>query len=633
MADNTRARRLDWLTASVQATYGAGLLSARQRDALIAALSQLSGKASADLESYKRTLEYLALVPAWSSRWQRFYFQESVNRFITIEPRAGLFLQGQLRTSPLLFFSHVIDGLLQDANRLAGVRHELFGEDIGAGLRSLNPGLASGLMSSAPEQGESFNPDGIYVLPETVSNLPPVAGILTAGEGNLLSHVQLLARNFGIPNVVVDESLIPRLHQWNGRQVVLAVSLRGSVRLADAATVPQRLFRKDQDDPEVLIRPDVNKLDLDRNGPILLSSLRAGDSGRSVGPKAARLGELHHHFPQTVADGLAIPFGAFKELLSQPYRDSGLSVFQWMVRQYRSMDTLPRRSQAHEKAVENFRQQLHQWIENTDPGVEFRAHLRAAMDDVFGKEGTYGVFVRSDTNVEDLPGFTGAGLNLTVANVVGFENIIKAISQVWASPFTKRAFAWRQSRMAQPEHVYPAVLLLRSIPADKSGVLVTQDIETGDSRWFSVAVNEGVGGAVDGQAAESLRVHLDSGAVKLLAQATSTVKGLVNPKGGIDKVPVNDTDHILTTEEIAQLIDFVNGLPRRFPVVVDADGQPAPADVEFGFHDNKLVLFQIRPFLESKQVHANKYLRSLDSTLRRLDQVIVRLDRPPGGQS
>ena len=47
-----------------------------------------------------------------------------------------------------------------------------------------------------------------------------------------------------------------------------------------------------------------------------------------------------------------------------------------------------------------------------------------------------GVFVRSDTNVEDLPGFTGAGLNLTVFNVVGFDNIVKAISEVWASPYT-----------------------------------------------------------------------------------------------------------------------------------------------------------------------------------------------------
>ena len=59
----------------------------------------------------------------------------------------------------------------------------------------------------------SFRADGIYLLPETVSDLPPVAGILTAGAGNPLSHVQLLARNLGIPNVAVDPALLPELRR------------------------------------------------------------------------------------------------------------------------------------------------------------------------------------------------------------------------------------------------------------------------------------------------------------------------------------------------------------------------------------------------------------------------------------
>ena len=56
--------------------------------------------------------------------------------------------------------------------------------------------------------------------------------------------------------------------------------------------------------------------------------------------------------------------------------------------------------------------------------------------------------------------------------------------------------------------------------SDKSGVLVTQDIDTGDRTIVSVAVNEGLGGAVDGQAAESLRIPLDGSPVRVLATAT-----------------------------------------------------------------------------------------------------------------
>ena len=73
--------------------------------------------------------------------------------------------------------------------------------------------------------------DGIYLLPETVSELPPVAGILTAGAGNPLSHVQLLARNLGIPNVAVDPALLPELRRHDGKRIVLAVSPAGLVEI------------------------------------------------------------------------------------------------------------------------------------------------------------------------------------------------------------------------------------------------------------------------------------------------------------------------------------------------------------------------------------------------------------------
>ena len=73
--------------------------------------------------------------------------------------------------------------------------------------------------------------DGIYLLPETVAELPPVAGILTAGAGNPLSHVQLLARNLGIPNVAVDPALLPELRRHDGKRIVLAVSPAGLVEI------------------------------------------------------------------------------------------------------------------------------------------------------------------------------------------------------------------------------------------------------------------------------------------------------------------------------------------------------------------------------------------------------------------
>jgi hypothetical protein len=157
-----------------------------------------------------------------------------MQKLAEIEPLSMRFIQDQLRGSPLLLFADVLDELSGDAGKLAGVRHQFFGQDPGAVFTALNPGIARGVLHLPPvlSEVESFRPDGIYVLPETVSDLPPVRGIITAGEGNPLSHVQLLARNLGIPNTTVAEGFLPQLHEHEGAAVVLAVSPAGLVELS-----------------------------------------------------------------------------------------------------------------------------------------------------------------------------------------------------------------------------------------------------------------------------------------------------------------------------------------------------------------------------------------------------------------
>ncbi|MGD2138706.1 MAG: PEP/pyruvate-binding domain-containing protein, partial [Gammaproteobacteria bacterium] len=376
------------------------------------------------------------------------------------------------------------------------------------------------------------------------------------------------------------------------------------------------VFGEDTADPGTVIRPDLDKLDLEVREILSLDDLRAGDSGRTVGPKAAKLGELRHQYPDAVAAGVAIPFGVFREqVLDKPYGDSGKTVFEWMVEAYDRQQRLPENSPQRRAMAETFRAELYDLIAATRLDADFRADLRQALQAAFGPGEDYGVFIRSDTNVEDLPGFTGAGLNLTLPNVTGFDAIVAGIPRVWASPFTARAFAWRQSHMEHPEHVYPAVLLLRSVPNEKSGVMVTQDIDTGDRSVLSVAVNEGVGGAVDGQSAESLRIDTRDGSVRVLAMATAPWRRMPLPTGGVAKLPVSGKDSVLQPDEIRQLITLARELPQRFPAIIDDAGNPAPADIEFGFLDGRLQLFQLRPFLESRQARGSHYLNQMDQAL------------------
>ncbi|NOR25047.1 MAG: hypothetical protein GQ542_11770 [Desulforhopalus sp.] len=624
----TRRQRLQWLKASSHAVYGAGLISASQLKDIQDALTAIDLPATT-LTSYTETLAYLGRVPDWGTQWLRFHFQESVQKLAELESLVNRFSQDQLRGSPLFFYSHVLDSLQRDANKQVGFSHLFFNHTVDTGLRGLNPGLARGTLRLKPDDHfQSFDRHGIYLLSETIAELPPVAGILTANAGNPLSHVQLLARNLGIPNVIVDGSLIPALTAYKGQQVILAVSPAGSVQLVlDKGQLDQVFAR--QTTVMGRIRPDLEKLDLTSRHLIPLSQLRAADSGRIVGPKAANLGELYYQFPKAVADGLVIPFGVFRRLLDQPISGGGPTIFTWMEREYEEIQALAGGSVKAEQRLEAVRSRVEAYLLQADFDENFRHQLRQAMAKVFGPDGTYGVFVRSDTNVEDLPGFTGAGLNKTIANVVGFDNILAAIPKVMASPFSQRAFTWRQTLMEQPQHVYASVLLMRSVPADKSGVMVTLDIDTGDPAWLTIAVNEGVGGAVDGQAAESLRVHRQTGEVRTMAQATAPWRRVLNSSGGIAREQVRIPGRVLTPKEIKQLISLDHELPLRYPSIVDGRGNPAPADIEFGFVQGVLQLFQIRPFLESIQARSNKYLNDLDNGRQARLRKMVNLNEPP----
>ena len=202
-------------------------------------------KTTPRLIGYKADLEYAAQVPEWADRTIRFHFLQTVKRVAVIEPLIRRYIHDALRGSLLLSYSAILESLLADADQQLGVYNELFGRKVASGLRGLNAGLARGVLKFPRSDGnpENFDRDGIYVLPSTTEDLPPVAGIITAGKGNILSHVQLLARNLGIPNVAVEKRLLEQISSRQGQRVVLAVSSRGIVQLAEDGPGWQDVFR------------------------------------------------------------------------------------------------------------------------------------------------------------------------------------------------------------------------------------------------------------------------------------------------------------------------------------------------------------------------------------------------------
>ncbi len=610
----SRMIRLGWLRHHVTALYGSGLISERQNQAFQTEITGLLANASPAAGDYHAALRYLARVPQWAQRSLEFHFSGTVERWSVLTPLAGHLVPDRLRDSPLLVFSQVLDRLLADASRLAGISHKVFGSEINSSLRALNPGLSRGVLLLPPADGKPFRSDGIYILASTTQELPPVAGIITSGEGSSLSHVQLLARNMGIPNLVADAELLLALRGQIGESIVLAVSRRGSVTIERDSPKWDKVFGTAVAADHVKISADMNRLNLRDHAMYALRRVRAADSGRIVGPKAANLGELRSQYPDMVAPGLVIPFAVFRNHLNKPLYEGGPAVFDWMRSEYGRLKKISDAG-LRQKQTAAFLERLREWITTTDPGSAFRQQLHFTYGRVLGRHDDEGVFVRSDTNVEDLPGFSGAGLNLTLANVVGMESIVRAIQQVWASPFSERAYAWRQAHMAYPEHVYPAVLLLRSVASEKSGVMVTADVDSGDRNWLTIAVSEGVGGAVDGQAAEEIRVERNTGQVRLMAQASAPRKLQLLATGGGEKIAASGSEQLLSAAEIEQLRQFADDVEKRFSLPRDEIGKPMAADVEFGFVQEKLVLFQLRPFVESRRAKHSEVLITMDRQL------------------
>ncbi len=622
-----RTMRLAYVDQLAGLAYAAGFLSARELGAVVDETSQLRNSRTVTAIEYKHAVGYLARSLDWATGTVRGEFALVVERYAAVERKALGFVDAQLRGSLLLPLSQELSRLAADADRVLGASHVFLGEELSHGVRGLNSGVALGRLEVVPADAVEtrFDETKIYVLPATIPELRPVAGVLTLDEGNLLSHVQLLARNLGIPNAAVLPVLQARLSGAAGRRVFFAVTPLGRVLLKEPnglSAAERSLVEQGRQSGSQRIRLDTGRLRLDRTDPILLEDLRATASGVWVGPKAANLGQLAFYFPDKVAPGVALPFGMFYQHANRPFAGAGRTVLEELDAAYREAERM-RSAGRSEAEIDEYmfgvlarvRRAILEfpWLPETLRAIE------QAVADAFGGDIGQGVFVRSDTNVEDLPQFSGAGLNLTVPHQTELAGVLVAIRRVWTSPFSERAYLWRKQILEEQGRIYPSVLLLRSVPSEKSGVLITSGLDEGGPGDLTIAAAEGVGGAVEGEDAETIVVHPD-GSIRLLSQVKAPSRRGLAVGGGVVTLPPAHPVNLLTEREIAQLRDVVQIFKSRF-----APRDDTVWDMEYGFADGRLWLFQVRPFVQFRSSALLDRLRVLDGEVLRNASRVVSL--------
>ncbi|ARU05080.1 pyruvate, phosphate dikinase [Comamonas serinivorans] len=483
--------------------------------------------------------------------------------------------------APLRFKANATrhEQVAHDAGLAAVTQAQLIGQQ---GYLPLNTGQAVGRLRLVDrvDQARDLGPQDIVVLREVPLALPPVAGVITERPSTLLSHVNLLAKGWGIPNAYVHAASA-QLRALDGQWVHLSVGDHAhTVRAATPAEREQASRR-----PAVTAshasrtRPSA-VLDLRSTAIRPLATLRRADS-RQCGAKAANLGEVRaaRIAGTAVPDGFCIPFGAYERAMQAfglPQRVARMAQQPGF-----ATDAGVRR-----QALAGLRAQIEAMPVDAalvrDWQSRWATQLRGA-----------GVFVRSSSSSEDLAHFSGAGLYTTVPHVRGEAALTDAVRKVWASVFNFEAWEARQAAGLAPGDVVMAVLVQTAVDAQASGVLVTRDPVGRTPHATFIAAKRGLGiRVVEGQrVAEQVLYVGRSGAVQLLSQSGEATRLQLAPGGGLREVPLTGERRVLSDARVKRLASVGQAIERRF------GGQAQDIEWALTDDDQQVLLLQTRPFV------------------------------------
>jgi hypothetical protein len=407
--------------------------------------------------------------------------------------------------------------------------HELFSS---AQFVPLNAGTARGRLRAFRSEREYRNTtvplewDDIIVMERVPDDIPRLAGIINARHTTPLSHTNVLATGWQIPNAI-QLGVLDRIEadgldgEWVEYRVAMdaaEVSLARIERPAELTQPPAwRAQQITLEEPEVAETP-IARLD----------QLRMSDRYR-YGTKAANLGELHHvlghgssrltgfyQVPRPPRANLlgyltgllgvsehADPAAPALRLLRQHVRVPRGIALPFSVQQ-RFLESSPRIQQAIGKLkmaleldareIDPLCLSLQQLIRGTRLPEDMREHIDAAIVRHLG--GVRSFVVRSSSNAEDLDGFSAAGIYESINHVTTADRIFHSIKEVWASLCSPRSVRLRQQAGISLDDCYMGVIVQEQVEAAMGGVLVTTNpMNRADFR--NVYVNVSPGSVVD----------------------------------------------------------------------------------------------------------------------------------------
>jgi hypothetical protein len=464
-----------------------------------------------------------------------------------------------------------------------------------SGFQVFNEGVAFGTLRIIAPRADygslTFAPDQIVILPEPLTDITPVAGIVSESMSSPLAHVNLRAKAWGIPNASVKDARA-KFGQLEGKLVRLESKASGVTLVAATPAEASQATRARA--PRSLQMPKAN---LDVTALASLNALRAKDAA-AYGTKAANLGEVVASAPVefAVPPGFAIPLAHYRQHLKQAGLDAKISAM------LADKDFMAKPEVRKERLAE-----LRKAIADApmDPALAGRILANLKALGTRGAGANQAVFVRSSTNAEDLEGFSGAGLYDTVPNVpsANGNDVLAAVKRVWASVWNLAAFEERARYNIDQANAYGAVLVQVGIPATAAGVLITANTESAipedasKLQTFTINAKSGLGiRVVDGKKIPEIVLynHVNKG-LRVVSRSDEDIMLVFDPKGGVREVPnPNKGEPILTNARVEKLAVAARKLRALFASKV-------PLDIEWLLRGEDVFIVQVRPYVTGER--------------------------------
>lgn len=418
----------------------------------------------------------------------------------------------------------------------------------------------------------------ILVLDEVPIQLPPVAGIITTKPSTPLSHINLLAKGWGIPNAYIKNAH-ELFKQYNGWWVEFDARRDAySIKRADLNAIEEYQKR-------LRARLDVMKPRFDLS-VTRLASLREQRQASVIayGAKSANLGELINARLRgfTVPPGFTIPFFHYDQFLKENNLDD--AIYTMLNDQKFVHDPAHRR-----EYLTRMRDQIRRGTMNPRLRAEVLQRWRR---DFPGK----GVFARSSTNSEDLPNFSGAGLYSSVPNLKTDEQLIDGIKTVWASVWNSEAYEARERAGIDHMKIFMAVLIQEGINSESSGVMITADpfnrvTNRLNQNVVYISAKRGLGmKVVEGQrVAEQVMFRSRSNSVQVLTRSEEDSLLTFDENGGIKEIPISGERMVLTDDVVRRLAAAAAAIKRLF------GGKDQ--DIEWAYMKGQIYIVQARPYV------------------------------------